>query len=214
MTKDTKRVDELEVGDIVIFPGCKGIDTISRIKKIDDYAYEIFSKEFSSSKVYKGLLEVTYLGNNKKEETMTTQKVDCSALYPYFDSLANEELTLRYTNVPVYVKQQLKNIHELFEDILGLTLEEVKALYFERKTGKSKVESTKVVDSELITKKAKELCLGDRVILSPDKYGFIKNDEVVKIISLRSLVPQKIRFAWEDCYAIYDLEAEVKIMRE
>jgi hypothetical protein len=37
MTKDTKRVDELEVGDVVIFSGCKGPSTISNIKNKTRY---------------------------------------------------------------------------------------------------------------------------------------------------------------------------------
>lgn len=168
MTKNTKRVDELEVGDIVIFPGCKGMDTISRIEKRSDWIYEVFSEGIRNSSLYDVDVEVTYLGNNKKEgETMRIQKVDCSALYPYFDALANEETTLQYINIPVYVRQQLKNIHELFEGVLGFTLEEVKTLYFERKMSKQEPEVQNVSDleSKPKTKKAKYLCIGDKIII-------------------------------------------------
>lgn len=91
-------------------------------------------------------------------------QVDCSVLYPYFDSLASEEATLKHTNVPVYVRQQLKNIHELFEDVLGLTLGEVKTFYFERKMGKYNLHCKN--KDYYITKEAKKLCIGDRIVLS------------------------------------------------
>lgn len=166
---DTKRVDELEVGDIVIFYGYKDIYTISRIEKInnDEYEdeYEIFSEQFSSPRTYKSYVKVKYLGNKKEKEIMKTQKVNYSALYPYFDSLANEEATIKHTDVPVYVRQQLKNIHELFEGVLGLTLEEVKTLYFERKMSKEESKLEEVAKSKSKTKRVKELCIGDKIII-------------------------------------------------
>lgn len=152
---DTKRIKELKAGDRVILPYVKGPSTILEIEKINEWEYEIFCKEYCNSFTYGECVEVSYLGSNKKEEkTMKTQKVDCSsALYPYFDSLASEEATLKHTNVPVYVRQQLKNIHELFEDVLGLTLEEMKTLYFERKMSKSDEKTTPLVNRQVLRSK-------------------------------------------------------------
>ena len=161
---DTKRVDELEVGDIVIPNGCKGVLTVSRLEKITSTVYSVKFEGMEEISFLDYCEKLTYLGNDKKEEEiMTTQKIDCSVLYHYFDSLANEEDTFKHTNVPVYVKQQLKYIHELFEDVLELTLEEVKTLYFERKMSKEDPEVEKVTE----TKKAGELKIGD-VIIFPD----------------------------------------------
>jgi hypothetical protein len=84
---------------------------------------------------------------------MKKQKVDCSVLYPYFDSLANDEVTLKHTNIPTHVKQQLKNIYELFEGVLDLTLEEVKTLYFERKMSKSDERTTRLVNRQELKSK-------------------------------------------------------------
>lgn len=169
---DTKRVAELEVGDRVIFPNCKGTSTISIIYKKSDTNYLLYTEETPGHIDVEKSIEVTYLGNNKKEEeTMTAQKVDCSALYPYFDSLANEEATLKHTNVPVYVRQQLQHIHELFEDVLGLTLAEVKTLYFERKMSEQKpikideLESKYKKFPKTILKKVKDLQSGDKVVI-------------------------------------------------
>jgi hypothetical protein len=137
MTHDTKRVDELEAGDIVIFPYCKGVSTISEIEQVGEIRFKISSESVYEPCYYDGYTKVTYLGKKKEEEEiMKEQRVDCSALYPYFDSLANDEVNLKYTNIPTHVKQNLKLIHELFEGVLELTLEEVKTLYFERKMSK------------------------------------------------------------------------------
>jgi len=143
---DTKRVDELEVGDVVIFAGSKGISTISSIETKEDEAYSryllfvIFTEETEKPLIYLGDAEVTYICNNKKEEeTMTTQQVDCSALYPYLDSLLESEPNIHVLDLPSYLNRELKNIHELFGDVLGLTLGEVKTFYFERKMGKKRV---------------------------------------------------------------------------
>ena len=65
MTSEIKRVEELEVGDVVIFPHCKGSSTIDLIKKIDEELskYGISTEEVNSLGVYFGDEEVTYLGN-------------------------------------------------------------------------------------------------------------------------------------------------------
>lgn len=184
---DTKRVDELEVGDIVIFAGCKGISTISSIEtKVEEgdsryLLFVIFTEETEKPLIYLGDAEVTYLGNKKEEKMEENEKitwVDNSAfLYPYFDSLANEEVTLKHTNIPVYVRQQLKHIHELFEDVLGLTLGEVKSLYFERK--KERQESQ--VESKPKTKKAKDLCIGDKIFLFLPFEGYEGEETITKL---------------------------------
>jgi hypothetical protein len=149
------------------------------------------------------------LCKNLHSEKHMEAKVDYSALYPYFDSLANEEPTIRHISTPFYVKQQLQNIHALFEGVFDLTLGEVKTLYFERK---SKLEvSSKKEDDEFITKKAKELCLGDRVVVSTDNdYG----NRAETVTKLMNVFPEKVRFDWEDGYALFDLEAEVRILKE
>ncbi len=147
------------------------------------------------------------LGNKLSMTKKVEIKVDYSALYPYFDTLANEELPPVRINIPIYVKQQLQNIHELFEGVLDLTLEEVKTLYFERKMINSKVISEKE-DCKYITKKVRELCLGDEVIVDDDE------TKAKKIIRLMNVFPEKVRFDWEDGYALFDLEAEVKILKE
>jgi hypothetical protein len=162
---DTKRVNELVAGDIVIFPGEKGVMTISTIEKLKDESYLVDCFGISVPSRYEGSFIVTYLGNSydtqRKEEKRV--KVDISALYPYSDLLAYKEVSLGdATNIPVYVKQQLKYIHELFEDVLELTLAEVKAFYFERKGSKREAPKTK-------TKKAKELCVGDKVAVLETK---------------------------------------------
>lgn len=56
-----KKVDQLEVGDIVIFPYCKGVNTISKIKRVGRWEYEIFSEGISESERYGESVEVTYL---------------------------------------------------------------------------------------------------------------------------------------------------------
>lgn len=283
MTKDTKRVDDLEVGDVVIFPQHKEPRTIFNItppSSLNNKLYVISTVETQNTVAYIGHEKVIYLGSNKKEEeTMTTQKVDCSALYPYFDTLANEEVSLKgATNIPVYVRQQLKHIHELFEDVLGLTLEEVKTLYFKRKMSKEKKETTKtkkvyellsgdvviepncnswkivskveiankesgvyrvfyetdsppnlgthqyhaiftylhnVGDLEgkkekplfFITKRVKELCIGDKIHLSSPV-------EVVEITGLKKIIPNHIRFEWEDSYRTFLEDVLVDVLKE
>ena len=70
MTKNTKRVDELEVGDIVIFPYCKVIDTVSKIDILSEWDYLISSVGIDEPERYDSCVEVTYLGNNKEEKIM------------------------------------------------------------------------------------------------------------------------------------------------
>ena len=62
-----KKVDQLEVGDIVIFPYCKGVNTISKIKRVDRWEYEIFSEGISESERYGESVEVTYLGKKNEQ---------------------------------------------------------------------------------------------------------------------------------------------------
>lgn len=172
---DTKRVDELEVGDIVIPNGCKEVLIVSSVEnKMTKTVYQVKFEGIDEISFLDYCEKLTYLGNNKKEEgTMITQKVDCSALYPYFDALAEEEVTFSHSKTtPVYVRQQLKNIHELFEGVLGLTLEEVKTLYFERKTKKQ--ETTK-------TKKVKNLCIGDKIFLFLPYENYEGEETVTKL---------------------------------
>jgi hypothetical protein len=157
----------------VIFPGCKGPDTISMIERVDVGRYKILCEGIIRPSMDNYNTEVTYLGNKKKEKIMKEQKVDYSALYPYFDSLANDEVTLKHTNIPTHVKQQLKNIYELFEGVLDLTLEEVKTLYFERKISKSKESSR--------TKLVKDLCIGDKVFLSLSYDGYEGEETIIKL---------------------------------
>jgi|SRR4028119_2476823 hypothetical protein len=127
--------------------------------------YVIHTKEYEDSVTYLGEAEATYLGNNKEEKIMKEQKVDCSALYPYFDSLANDEATLTHTNIPVYVKQQLRIIHELFEGVLDLSLGEVKTLYFERKMSKQEIKSEYKKFPKTVLRKIKDLQPGDKVVI-------------------------------------------------
>lgn len=206
MTKNTKRVDELEVGDIVMFPNCKGIHTVSKIDILSEWDYLVSSVGIDTPKRYDSCVEVTYLGNNREEKIMEA-KVECSALYPYFDLLIKEEATLKHTNIPVYVRQQLKNIHELFEDVLGLTLEEVKTLYFERKMGKQESKVDKKEDDFYVTKKAKELCIADKIVLS----GPVK---IVEIVELKAIGDSHIQFTWEDSYSIYLKNTLVEVLKE
>lgn len=118
-------------------------------------------------------------------------KVNCSALYPYFDLLAGDEVNLKgFTNIPIYVRQQLKNIYELFEDISELTLEEVKALYFERKMYK-KDSKGKIATK---TKKVKELCIGDKVFFFFPYEGY-EGEEI--ITKLQEFSPTQIRIITE-----------------
>ena len=65
MTSEIKKVKELEVGDIVIFPYCKGPSIVDLIKKIDGglLRYGVSTEEVNSLGVYFGEEEVTYLGN-------------------------------------------------------------------------------------------------------------------------------------------------------
>lgn len=165
---NTKRVSELVAGDIVIFPGEKGVMTISKIEKLSEklnWGYIIYCAGIERATRYQDDTEVIYLGTDKKKETMKEEKrveVDISAIYPYFDLLASKEVSLQNaTNIPAYVKEQLKYIHELFEDVLDLTLAEVKALYFGRKMSKREPE----VEKTTKTKKVKDLCIGDRVVV-------------------------------------------------
>lgn len=63
---EKKRVEQLVVGDVVIFPNCKGFSTIDLIKKIDgDIRYGISTKEVNSLGIYLGNEEVIYLRNEK-----------------------------------------------------------------------------------------------------------------------------------------------------
>lgn len=162
---DRKRVSELVVGDIVIFPGEKRVMTISKIEKLSEklkWGYMIYCVGIQRATKYQDDTEVIYLGTDKKKETMKEEKrveVDISAIYPYFDWLASKEVSA--TNIPVYITEQLKYIHELFEDVLDLTLAEVKALYFDRKMSKREPE----VEKTTKTKKVKDLCIGDRVVV-------------------------------------------------
>lgn len=159
---DTKRVEELEVGDIVIPNGCKRVLTVSNIERRGADVYRVYFENMEVYSVYGSKNEFTYLGNSKKEEeTMTTQKVGCSALYPYLDNLLESEPNIHVLDLPSYLNKELKNIHELFEDVLGLTLGEVKTLYFERKMSKqdSKIEGV------TRTKKVRDLCIGDKIFL-------------------------------------------------
>lgn len=139
-----------------------------------------------------------------------TKKVDCSALYPYFDSLAKEEATFKDDNVPVYVylKHQLKYIHELFEGVLGLTLGEVKTLYFERKMSKSNLNKKEErEDSKFITKKAIELRIGDKILLASPA-------GVVEITELKAIEDSHIRFTWEDSFRTYLKNTLVDVLKE
>lgn len=175
MTKDTKRVAELESGDKVILPGSKGISTISYINRIaETERYEINCLEVKEPLFYWSDTEVTYLGNNKKEEeTMKAQKVDCSVFYPYFDALIDKEPELHILDVPSFLKKELTNIYELFEGVLDVTLKEVKTLYFERKMSKSR-ESAR-------TKKVKDLCIGDRIFFSLSYDGYEGEETITKL---------------------------------
>jgi len=201
MTKYSKRIDELEVGDVVTLPYTKEVRTISEVKGI---RYKIVSEGIVEPRFYDHGEEVAYLGN--KDKFMKEQKVDCSALYPYFDSLANDEVTLKHTNIPTHVKQNLKLIHELFEGVLDLTLEEVKTLYFERKMSNYSLDE-KVNPTSYLTKKAKELCIGDKVVLSSPI-------TVVEIISLQAVEDTHIRFTWQDSFRTYLKDVLVSVLKE
>lgn len=165
MTRDTKRVDELEVGDIIIIPGGKGTFTVSHIEKVGFREYRIICQGIRQAFFYYDNVEVPYLGNNNKEETMTTPKVDCSILYPYLDALVDREPELHILDLPSYLKKELRNIYELFEGVLELTLEEVKTLYFERKMSKEESEIEEITESKHKTKKVKDLCINDKIFL-------------------------------------------------
>jgi len=217
MTKYSKRIDELEIGDIIRFSSSKQPKIVETIELLKDKPYRKLSfQDIPEEHMYYDDIYVTYLGNNKEEKVIThkgyvlkigrynhalfngecdelnyyvpaapleflqqdfpkfvekkmkelnkerqPQKVNYSVLYPYFDLLANDEVSSTHTNVPLYVKQQLRFIYELFEGVLDLTLEEMKTLYFERKMSKQEPK----IEKSPKTKKAKDLCLGDRVIL-------------------------------------------------
>ena len=75
--KETKKVDELETGDVVIFPGCKEISTITNIVKNSSPhrftdRYLILTLEFNTKVKYYGDEEVTFL---YKEKQMNKSKV-------------------------------------------------------------------------------------------------------------------------------------------
>ena len=92
MTSEIKRVDQLEVGDVVIFPYCKGPSTIDLIKKIDGelLRYGISTEEVNSLGIYFGDVEVTYLGKKG------TKKVILSSLdKSHLSSIGKEVYRLR-----------------------------------------------------------------------------------------------------------------------
>jgi hypothetical protein len=61
MTESTKRVYELEVGDVVIFPGSKGASTISSIEPIQPTdSYKITCEGLEEELFYFCDKEVTY----------------------------------------------------------------------------------------------------------------------------------------------------------
>lgn len=61
----TKRVDELEVGDIVILPYSKGVSTVSEVKGV---RYKVVAEGISEPRFYNYDEEVTYFGNKGKGE--------------------------------------------------------------------------------------------------------------------------------------------------
>jgi hypothetical protein len=69
MIEYTKRVDELEVGDVVNPPNSKSILTIERVMQIADRAHQVVYKELTSSRSYSVFEDFTYLG--KKKNTLS-----------------------------------------------------------------------------------------------------------------------------------------------
>jgi len=61
----TKRIDELEVGDIVILPYSKGVITVSEVKGI---RYKILSEGISEPRFHNYDEEVAYFGNKSRGE--------------------------------------------------------------------------------------------------------------------------------------------------
>lgn len=148
------------------------MDTTSIVRVSILFVKKKIMNETNINKINSRLEALEKLCNNQHSELFKNKlgdktvevKVNISALYSYFDLLAGDEVNLKgSTNIPVYVKQQLRNIHELFEGVLDLSLEEVKTLYFKRNMSKQESKVTK-------TKKVKELVVGDKIIL-PDVSG-------------------------------------------
>lgn len=213
---NTKRVDELEVGDIITLPYNKGVYTVLQIKGI---RYQIISEGISEPRYHNHDEEVAYFGNiNKKEDgeimvetninKIMEAKVDCSVLYPYLDALIKSESKYHVLDLPSYLKKELTNIYELFEGVLELSLEEVKTLYFERKLGKSSLDKEK--DSEFTTKKkAKELCIGDKVVIFTNTY----DSHVETITKLQEFSPTQIRIITEQgTEAIFQKDKVVSLL--